>query len=94
MTFTLDIPPDLEARLAEEARRLGISATEYAVQTLERQVPVQDRRAKLVALLQSWIDDPNPDSQKETGDFLVRSLDEDRPSERKLFPPELEGVTW
>jgi len=36
----------------------------------------------------------NADEQKETGDFLVRALDEDRPSERKLFPPELEGVTW
>jgi hypothetical protein len=94
MTFTLDIPPDLENRLTEEARRLGISASEYAVQALDRQVPAKDRRASLVALLQSWIDDPNPQVQKETGDFLIQSLDKDRPSARKLFPPELEGVTW
>jgi hypothetical protein len=32
--------------------------------------------------------------QQETGDYLIRVLDEDRLSERKLFPPELKGVTW
>ncbi|HZK80878.1 MAG TPA: hypothetical protein VFC46_07420 [Humisphaera sp.] len=94
MTFTLNIPPDLKERLAEEARRLGMSASDYAVQALDRHVPAKNRRAQVVALLQSWIDDPNAEEQKATGDFLIRSLDEDRPSERKLFPPELEGVTW
>jgi hypothetical protein len=94
MTLVLNIPPDLEERLAEEARRAGISTADYAVRALERQIPTGDRSAKLVALLQSWIDAPDADEQKETGDFLVRALDEDRPSERKLFPPELEGVTW
>jgi hypothetical protein len=94
MTLVLNIPPHLEERLAEEARRAGISTADYALRALERQIPAIDRRAKLTALLQSWIDDQNADEQKETGDLLVRTLDEDRPSERKLFPPELEGVTW
>ena len=94
MTFTLNIPHDLEEQLAEEARRLGMSAADYAVQALERQVPPKDRASKLVPLLRSWIDAPNAADQKETGDFLVRSLEEDRPSERKLFPPELEAATW
>ncbi|HZL37520.1 MAG TPA: hypothetical protein VFC78_19535 [Tepidisphaeraceae bacterium] len=94
MPLTLIIPPDLEERLALEARRMGISTTDYALQALKRLAPAADRREKLVALLQSWIDAPNVREQKETGGFLVRSLDEDRPSERKLFPPELEGVTW
>lgn len=53
----------------------------------------RDRRV-LIALLQSWIDADDAEEQQETGDFLIRALDEDRPSERKLFPPELEGVTW
>ena len=34
------------------------------------------------------------EEQKETGDYLVRTLDEDRLSDRQLFPPELKGVTW
>ena len=32
--------------------------------------------------------------QQETGEYLIRILDEDRLSNRKLFPPELKGVTW
>ncbi|MEO1558612.1 MAG: hypothetical protein AAFS12_02920, partial [Cyanobacteria bacterium J06632_19] len=26
--------------------------------------------------------------------FLIKALDEDRLSERKLFPPEMKGVSW
>ena len=49
---------------------------------------------RIVALKVAKPGGENADEQKETGDLLVRALDEDRPSERKLFPPELEGVTW
>ncbi len=55
---------------------------------------LKNPRADLVAMLQSWIDQDDPDEQKDTGEYLIRVLDEDRPSERKLFPPELKGVTW
>jgi hypothetical protein len=51
-------------------------------------------RAKLDELLQSWIQDGDAQEQKETGEFLVQALDEDRLSDRPLFPPELKGVTW
>jgi hypothetical protein len=61
---------------------------------LERHLPSKNPRADLVAILQSWIDQDDPDEQKDTGEYLIRVLDEDRPSERKLFPPELKGVTW
>jgi hypothetical protein len=50
--------------------------------------------ARLVALVQSWIDSPDADEQRETGDYLIRALDEDRLSDRKLFPDDLKGVTW
>ena len=94
MTLMLNIPPELEARLHEQAQRAGISTADYVLQTLSRHLPPKDREAKLVALLQSWIDAPDADEQTETGNFLVRSLDEDRPSDRKLYPPGLEGITW
>ena len=45
-------------------------------------------------LLQSWIDSGDDQEQKETGDYLIQALDEDRLSDRRLFPPELKGVTW
>jgi hypothetical protein len=57
-------------------------------------LPRKEHGAQIVELLQSWIDEPDAQEQIETGDYLVRSLDEDRPSDRKLFPPELKGVTW
>jgi hypothetical protein len=55
-----------------------------------------DRRtgAELVALLQSWIGEGDAEEQKEAGEYLIQALDEDRLSDRRLFPPELKGVTW
>lgn len=52
-----------------------------------------ESRNDLEDLLESWLKD-DTENQKETGEHLVPSLDEDRLSDRKLFPPELKGVTW
>lgn len=95
MTLELALPPELERRLAAEANRRGISPDKHALELLEKHLlPFHDSRAELVQLLQSWLDAYDTDAQKETGECLLRALDEDRPSDRKLFPPELEGVTW
>jgi hypothetical protein len=45
-------------------------------------------------LLQSWIVEGDAQEQRETSEYLVRSLDEDRLSDRSLFPAELKGITW
>lgn len=45
-------------------------------------------------LVTSWIEGGDADEQEETGEYLVRALDEDRLSDRKLFPEELKGTTW
>ena len=94
MTLTLNLAPDLEHRLAEAARRSGKPADAYTLDLLRQHLSPADRRAEAVALLQTWIDSGNAAEQTETGEYLVRTLDEDRPSNRKLFPPELKGVTW
>ena len=94
MTLLLTIPPVLEQRLQDEASRRGKSIADYTLELLEQHASRDNRRSDAVALLQSWIDEGNDTEQKDTGEFLIQSLDEDRPSERKLFPPELEGVTW
>ena len=94
MTLALHVAAKLERRLIEAAAREAISIDEYTLRQLDKHLPVQDPRAKLVALLQCWIDEGDPEEQRETGDYLVRVLDEDRLSDRKLFPPELKGVTW
>ncbi len=94
MTLTLPLPPQLEDRLAQEAGRLGVAPADYALRLLDEHLPPADARAAIVSLLQSWVDEPDAEEQKQTGNYLVRALDEDRTAERKLFPSELEGVTW
>jgi hypothetical protein len=94
MTLTLHLPPELEQRLLQEAKRQGLPLDEYTLQLLDKHLPPKDQRMKLVTLLQAWIAEGDPEEQRETGEYLVRVLDEDRLSDRKLFPPELKGVTW
>ena len=94
MTLTLPLTDELEQRLTQEANRVGVAPAEWVLRLLDQHLPPRDRRLKLVALLQSWIDEDNPEEQKQTGDYLIQSLDGDRPSDRKLYPPELKGVTW
>jgi len=54
----------------------------------------KDIQGELGTLLQSWIEEGDSQEQKETGEYLIRALDEDRLSNRHLFPPELEGGSW
>lgn len=92
--MTLTLPAELEHRLRQEAKLRGIPPEEYTVHLLEASLPPKDGNPQLVAMLQSWLEEGDSTEQKETGDYLIRALDEDRLSDRKLFPPELEGVTW
>jgi hypothetical protein len=94
MTLQLNLPPDLERRLEQEAGRRGLPADQFTLRLLDEHLPAADRRADAISLLQRWIDNGDENEHRATGEFLVRALDEDRLSDRKLFPPELKGVTW
>ena len=94
MTLTVHLPEDLERRLVIEAERRGVGRETYAARLLEEHVPPSDRAARATALLRAWVEDGDPQEQKETGEYLIRALDEDRPSERPHFPAALKGVTW
>lgn len=94
MTMTVQLPEDLELRLTEEAERRGLGPEAYAVQLLEEHVPPSDRAERVSALLRAWIEEGDPGEQRETGEYLIRALDEDRPRERPHFPEALKGVTW
>lgn len=94
MTLILHLPQEIEQRLRQEAKQHGLSIDEYTLQLLDRHLPPKERQKELMSLLQSWIEEEDSEEQQETGDYLVRALDEDRLSNRKLFPPELKGVTW
>ena len=94
MTLTLHLPLELEQRLLQAASRRGFSLDEYTVQLLDKYLPPTDRRTEIVTLLQSWLDEKNPEEQQETGEYLIRTLDEDRLSDRQLFPAELKDISW
>lgn len=94
MTLTLRLPPELEERLQQEAERQGLRADSLTLQLLDQHLPSKDVRRGLIELLQSWIEEGDTQEQKETGEYLIKALDEDRLSDRSLFPAELKGVTW
>jgi hypothetical protein len=78
----------------QEAKRHGLSLDTYTLHLLDKSLPPKDRRTELVTLLQSWMDEGDPEEQQETGEYLIRALDEDRLADRPLFPPDLKDVTW
>ena len=94
MTLTLDLPPELEQYLLLEASQHGLSVEALALQLLAYSVLLKQKQTEAVNLLQSWIDDEDVEEQQETGQYLIHALDDDRFSERKLFPLDLKGVTW
>ena len=98
-TLTLNLPRALEERLQHEAERQGLPADTLTLQLLDQHLPSDnlpsdETQGKLTALLQSWIEEGDAQEQRETGEYLVQTLDEDRPSERRLFPLEPKGKTW
>jgi hypothetical protein len=94
MTLTLNLPSEIEQYLLEEANRQGLSLESVTLQFLKSFILLRQKQTKAVNLLQSWMDDEDIEEQEETGQYLIRTLDEDRLSERKLFPVEMKGVTW
>ena len=50
----------------------------------QRQEQIRRNQA-IIDLLNAW-EQEDPEEQRETLEFLMQALDEDRPSSRKLFP--------
>jgi hypothetical protein len=85
----LTLPPELGERLRQEAERRGQTAEAVVVRLLDQHLPPagDDRRAAAVALLHRWAEEDaalSPEEAAANADVL-RALDEDRPSYRKLF---------
>jgi len=94
MTLNLDLPPELEQYLLQAAEQQGLSVEAMTLQLLTNSLQLRQKQAEAVDMLQSWIDDEDVEEQQKTGEYLVQVLDEDRLSDRKLFPLEMKGVTW
>ena len=94
MTLTLNLPSEVEQYLLQEANQQGLSIESVTLQLLASFIALRQKQTKAVTVLQSWIDDGDIEEQQETGQYLIRALDEDRLSDRKLFPIEMKGVSW
>ncbi|MBW4690701.1 MAG: hypothetical protein KME27_02925 [Lyngbya sp. HA4199-MV5] len=94
MTLTLNLSPELEQYLLQEANQHGLSVEALALQLLTNSLMLKQKQTEAVNLLQAWMDDEDDLEQQETGQYLIHALDNDRLSDRKLFPLEMKGITW
>jgi hypothetical protein len=94
MALTLNLPSEVEKYLLEEATQKGLSIESVTLDLLTSFILLRQKQTKAVNLIQSWIDDKDIEEKQETRQYLIHALDEDRLSERKLFPVEMKGVTW
>ena len=87
MTLQLSLPPDLERRLTSAASRNGKPVDQYAVQLLEQHVPPADSNAAAAQMLLRWAaeDEALTDEQSAENEAILRAIDDDRLSDRKLF---------
>jgi hypothetical protein len=94
MTLELILSLELESRLCREAQRQGLSPDLMTLKLLDEHLPPADRATTLGALFGQWQkeDESAPDAGEK--DDFFQSLDAARTSSRKLFPPELKGISW
>jgi hypothetical protein len=83
MPLTLNLSPEIEQYLVQEANQHGLSVEVMAMQLLTNSISLKQKQTEAVNLLQSW-----------TGQYLIHALDEDRLSDRKLFSLERKGISW
>lgn len=94
MTLILELPPELEQYLLQAAEQQGLSVEAMTLTLLTTSLQIQQKQSAAIGVLQSWVDDEDAEDQKATGRYLIEVLDEDRLSDRKLFPLEMQGITW
>ena len=94
MTLTLELPPNLENSLFQAANQQSLTVEEFVIQMLTSAFMQKERQKKAVSLLESWLSDADIEEQKTTGAYLIEALDQDRLSNRLLFPAEMKGKSW
>jgi acyl-homoserine lactone acylase PvdQ len=94
MTLTLDLPPNLENSLFQAANQQSLTVEEFVIQMLTSAFMQKERQKKALSLLESWLSDADIEEQKTTGAYLIEALDQDRLSDRLLFPDEMKGKSW
>src|SRR5258708_17723658 len=86
MVLQLNLTPDLEERLRDEATKRGKSEDETAVQLLEEKLPVSEKAIAAADFFLKLADEIDQMSDEECAEneAILRAIDENRPH-RKLF---------
>jgi hypothetical protein len=83
------LPRELEDRLRHEADRLGEPTESVALRLLSQHLPpvLDEKRAAAISMLERWAEEDGRLSAEEAAANaeVLRALDRDRPSYRKLF---------
>ena len=80
MSLTIDLSPDVERQLREEATRKGQDAAAFARAVLEEQLAAvrQERARRIAALMEQWnaedAADPDPDPLGEIAPLSLREV--------------------
>jgi hypothetical protein len=94
MTLQLTLPPELEDRLRREADRQGLPADAVTLKILDENLPPVNQTAALPALFEQWRNEDESSPATDPDYDFFQALDAARTSNRKLFPPELKGISW
>jgi hypothetical protein len=88
MVIQLNLPAPLEERLKQEAGRRGLAPDACVLQTLDQYLPPSEgRQAGVLAMLEQWSAEDADLSPEESAEnaAVLRAVDEDRLSDRRLF---------
>jgi hypothetical protein len=92
MTLQLTLPAELEERLRREAERQQTSPDAIAMKLLDEHLPREflssaEKAAALRAMLEQWNaeDEAMTEEEMASNAAVLRAIDENRSSDRKLF---------
>jgi hypothetical protein len=93
MTLKLALPPDLETLLKAAASRNGQPADQYAVQLLDQHLPPAESNRAAAQMLLRWAEEADALTNAESAENekILRAIDAQRLSDRKLFSHLLRG---
>jgi hypothetical protein len=94
MSLQIELEPEVQERLQQEAARRGLEAADYARRLIQEGLPapLDNRRKAVIELLDSWLKEDATDdpaqiqaAEKELEAFK-RAMNENRAGERPVFP--------
>jgi hypothetical protein len=92
MSLTIDLTPEAEARLREEAGRVGVDPADYARRVIERHFSSHGDAEASLALLAAWdaedaTDDPRElEARRREWEEFKQAMNSSHSSYRRIYP--------